>query len=58
MASSAYAFGLSLGSAADLTGADSKELMQYIGATKIHDEEEIELNISQRIKKFSGLLKS
>lgn len=58
MASSAYAFGLSLGSAADLTGADSKELMQYIGATKIHDEEEIELNITQRIRKFTSLLRS
>ena len=56
LASSAYALGLSLGSASDLTGADKKELMAYIGATTIHDEEHVEMTIAKRMKKFNNLL--
>ncbi len=37
MASTAYALGVSAGTAADLTGADKFELLRYIGITKIHD---------------------
>ncbi len=58
MASSAYALGMSLGTASDLTGADKKELMSYIGATTIHDEEHVELSIAKRMKKFRRLLGS
>jgi hypothetical protein len=36
-ASRAYAMGLSLSKAAELTGADTTELLSYVGATKIHD---------------------
>ncbi len=37
MASTAYALGLSLESAANLTEANKYELMRYIGITKVHD---------------------
>ncbi|MFH1256437.1 MAG: hypothetical protein V1494_04025 [Candidatus Diapherotrites archaeon] len=49
-ASTAYAFGLSLSSAAGLTGADKKELLNYIGTTKIHDEQEEGAGIESRLK--------
>ncbi len=37
MASTAYALGLSIGAAAELTGADKYDLLRYVGVTKIHD---------------------
>ncbi len=37
MASTAYALGVSIGTAVELTGADKFELLRYIGVTKIHD---------------------
>ena len=40
LASDAYAAGLSLRAAAELTGADPSELTNYVGKTTIHDEEE------------------
>lgn len=49
-ASRAYAFGLSLSSAADLTGADKRQLLAYLGATKIHEEEKSKLKIRDRLK--------
>jgi len=49
MASSAYSFGLSLGQAAYLTGADRKELMNYIGITKMHEEAGVSIGISERL---------
>lgn len=49
MASSAYSFGLSLGQAASLTGADRKELMNYIGITKMHEEAGISVGIEARL---------
>ena len=41
MASSAYAMGLSLSQAASLTGADKKELLNYIGITKMQDRKSV-----------------
>jgi hypothetical protein len=38
-ASLAYSYGLSISQAAELTGADKKELQSYIGFTTMHDEE-------------------
>lgn len=55
-ASSAYALGLSLSQAADLTGANKKELQHYIGATRIHDEEPITTGILQRIRGFKQVM--
>ena len=37
-ASRAYAFGLSLSKAAELTGANKSSLMDYVGSTTIHDQ--------------------
>ena len=58
VSSGAYAQGLSLSSAAELTGADKTDLQNYIGITKIHDEEETKLFMTERMKKirriFSG----
>ena len=48
-ASLAYSYGLSLAQAAELTGADKKELQSYIGFTTLHDEEPEAKNISQRV---------
>jgi hypothetical protein len=56
LASSAYALGMSLGAASELTKADKKEVMAYIGGTTIHDEEASELSIAQRIRRFRELL--
>ena len=58
VSSGAYARGLSLSSAAELTGADKTDLQNYIGITKIHDEEETRIFMTERMKKirriFSG----
>ncbi len=53
-ASRAYAFGLSLMQARNLTGADEKELLSYIGATKIHEEKTIK-GIKERKKLLEGI---
>ena len=37
-ASRVYAMGVSLSKAAEVTGADERELLRYIGTTKIHDQ--------------------
>ena len=55
-ASSAYAAGLSLKLAAELTGADSKDLQKYIGATRIHDEQPGTKNIEQRMRSLREVL--
>lgn len=57
-ASLAYSYGLSIAQAADLTGADKKELQSYIGSTTMHDEEAEIKNISQRIKELRGLIEN
>lgn len=54
LASTAYAMGLSLTKAAELTGAEKASLMKYIGSTKIHDEKGIGLGIKERLEKFRG----
>jgi len=55
-ASTAYASGLSLNRAAELTGADSRELQRYIGFTRIHDELPPSVGISGRMKMLKGML--
>jgi hypothetical protein len=57
-ASSAYSYGLSIAQAAELTGADKKELQSYIGATTMHDEEPEIKNISIRVKELKGILEA
>jgi len=56
-ASTAYALGQSLSQAASLTGANKKDLQNYIGRTKMHDEEGIALGIEKRMKKLKELMK-
>lgn len=48
-ASLAYSYGLSISRAAELTGADKKELQSYIGFTTMHDEETEQKSIKKRI---------
>jgi len=58
VSSSAYAQGLSLSKAAELTGANKTDLQNYIGITKIHDEEVTGHFMGERMKTarkiFSG----
>jgi len=49
LASDAYALGLSLSRAAELTGCDKRKLQGYIGITKMHDEEGGTLGIGERL---------
>jgi hypothetical protein len=54
-ASLAYSYGLSISQSAELTGADKKELQNYIGFTLMHDEEKEIKSITNRVlelKKF------
>ncbi|MFA6319390.1 MAG: hypothetical protein WCX66_00500 [archaeon] len=55
-ASLAYSYGLSIAQSAQLTGADKKELQEYIGATTMHDEELETKNLSQRVKELKEIL--
>ena len=55
-ASTAYAMGLSLKQAAELTQADPKELQKYIGITRIHDEQPGGIGISERLRAFKEAL--
>jgi len=55
-ASLAYSYGLSISQAADLTGADKKELQSYIGFTTMHDEEDEPQSITQRVSDLRILL--
>ena len=57
-ASLAYSYGLSIAQAADLTGADKKELQSYIGATTMHDEETEIKSIFQRVKELRELVEN
>ncbi|HIH21575.1 MAG: hypothetical protein J4478_01205 [Candidatus Diapherotrites archaeon] len=56
LASNAYALGLSLGQAAALTGADKKDLLNYIGFTRMHDEAGVGLGIKERLKNLEEVL--
>ncbi len=51
-ASNAYALGLGLGQSAALTGADKKDLLRYIGVTKLHDREAVTLGIRERLERL------
>jgi hypothetical protein len=55
-ASLAYSYGLSLAQAAELTGADKKELQSYIGFTKMIDEEEEQKSIIERVDELRNLV--
>jgi hypothetical protein len=55
-ASLAYSYGLSISQSASLTGADKKELQNYIGFTKMIDEEEEPKNIYERTSELGKLL--
>jgi len=48
-ASTAYALGVGLSQAAELTGADKKSLLGYIGATRVYDNEAVTAGIGERI---------
>lgn len=56
LASTAYSFGLSLSQAAMLTGADKKNLLNYIGFTKMHDEAGVSIGINERLKALKEVL--
>ena len=51
-ASTAYSLGLSLSQAAALTGANKKDLLHYIGATRLHDRDVVTLDIEKRLEKL------
>jgi len=55
-ASLAYSYGLSIAQSAALTGADKKELQNYIGFTTMHDEEPEIKSIKQRVAEIKKLL--
>jgi len=57
-ASSAYSLGLGLGQAADLTGTQKKELLRYIGVTKIADRDVSKIGIAKRLRKLKRALNS
>jgi hypothetical protein len=54
-ASRAYALGLSLMQSLSLTKAEEKDLLSYIGATKIHDREKHIKGIKGRKKMLEGI---
>jgi ElaB/YqjD/DUF883 family membrane-anchored ribosome-binding protein len=55
-ASSLYALGLSLGQATALTNADKKSLFNYIGYTKMSDENPSQKTIVERVKELEKVL--
>ncbi len=55
-ASDAYYYGLSMSSAAALTGADKKRLQEFIGATKLHEKEKPKRGIRQRLSSLKKAL--
>lgn len=55
-ASRAYALGLSLGRAAELTGADKTNLLDYVGMTRIHERPFTKSrSVEQRFKNIKKL---
>jgi len=54
-ASRAYAFGLSLRQSVSLTDANEKDLLSYIGGTKIHDREKEFKGLKERKKLLDGI---
>lgn len=55
-ASLAYSYGLSISKSAELTGADKKELQSYIGFTTMHDEENEQKSIKERVNELKKLV--
>jgi len=55
-ASTAYASGLSLSQAAALTDANKRELQEYIGATRIHDESLDKIEMQERLEKLRRII--
>ena len=51
-ASAAYSMGLSLGRSSALTGADQKDLLHYIGVTRIADRETVIFGIGKRLREL------
>jgi len=49
-ASRAYGFGLSLSQAQKLTNANKKDLLNYIGITRIHEKVKAKKGINERLK--------
>ncbi len=57
-ASLAYSYGLSISQASSLTGADQKELQNYVGFTTMHDEETEVKSIGERVKELKQLIEN
>ncbi len=57
-ASLAYSYGMSIAQAAELTGADKKELQSYVGFTTMPDEEQEDKNITKRVQELKEILKN
>ncbi|MBI5553119.1 MAG: hypothetical protein HY917_00065 [Candidatus Diapherotrites archaeon] len=55
-ASTAYALGLSLQAAANLTQANQDDLLNYIGVTRIHDEQQGIKSIRERVRELQALV--
>ncbi len=51
-ASTAYSLGLGLGQSCDLTGASKKELLRYIGSTRMADREAVTFGIKERLQRL------
>ena len=56
LASDAYSLGLSLSRSAELTGCDKRKLQEYIGITKMHDEEGETFGIGERLDSLETAL--
>jgi hypothetical protein len=55
-AASAYSLGLSLSQAAELTGADKKDVLEYVGETRMSDREEAPPGIRARLKRLREMM--
>ncbi|MEM2137608.1 MAG: hypothetical protein QW568_00795 [Candidatus Anstonellaceae archaeon] len=55
IASTLYAQGISLGSAAEMTGTDKRELLSYAGQTMMFDRLKEKKGIEERMKELRGL---
>ncbi len=55
-ASLAYSYGLSISQAAELVGADKKDLQSYIGFTTMHDEEMESKGMRKRVDELKKLI--
>jgi hypothetical protein len=56
-ASQAFSYGLSISQSAELTNANKKALQEYIGFTKMYDEEPKTKTIQKRVSELKELLK-